>query len=185
MLIVGSRVFERLAKLSGLSKLGLVAGGYLAALALAALALVAHVMATSGPDRDASSGMHALGDALVFIVAFALASVVPSGLALHFLRASTWAWPVFSGLGLTVAATGLVAIASLHAPQLQATFGSALAIPRIFVAPLFVALFTFVGLFSPRQASRRGLYAAAAVECCTATYGFVRWLLPLLLPEGR
>ncbi len=112
--------------------------------------------------------MHAFGDASVFIVAFAAGSVVPTGLVLHFLRTCPRASAVYSGAGLAVAVTGLLAVASLHAPGLQATSGPVLAIPRVFVAPLFAAPFTLVGVSSPGRASRRGLYAAAAIECFTA-----------------
>src|SRR6267142_196801 len=63
-------------------KVGVVAVGYLAALLVASAAVAIRLAHTSGPDAQASSGMYAFGDALLFVVVFGVAALVPSGAAL-------------------------------------------------------------------------------------------------------
>src|SRR4030095_1207550 len=93
------------------SKLSLVAGGYLLAVLVAIAAVFLRVALTSDPNAQASSGMYAFGDSLLFIAVFSVAAVPPTGAALYFLRPYRAFWNVFSWLGVTVAVTGIVAAA--------------------------------------------------------------------------
>jgi hypothetical protein len=68
------------------AKAGLVTLGFIAAFAIAWLVVGIYVAATSGPDRQSSSGMYAFGDSLLFLGAFGLAAVPATGAALFFLR---------------------------------------------------------------------------------------------------
>lgn len=174
-------VQARLDRLSYAARVGLVAGGYLAALVAATLALLAYVQVTNGPDRDASSGMYAFADALLFLLVWAAGSVAPTTLMLYFLRRSIVPWRVFGSLGLAASVTGLLAV--LHIAQTHAEVGawSMLAVPRVLLAPLLLGLFVLVGVFSPGRGSRTSLFAAAAIECVTSFYGFVHWFVPALL----
>ena len=177
-------VLARLSNLSGLAKVRVVVGGYVVALALATLALTVYVSITSSPDRDASSGMYAFADGLLFLFAFAVASLAPTGLALHSLRAFTAPWWVFSSVGLAISITGLLAVASIAEPDTASGAWSTLAVQRIFLAPLLAGLFALIGLFSPTRTYRAWFFAFAGLESITGIYGFVHWFLPLLLPRG-
>ena len=92
----GSAIASRLDRLSRPAKVGVVVVGYVAALALAIGAVAVHVALTSGPDRDASSGMHAFGDASLFVVAFGAAAAIPTAVALHLLRSHRGFWRLLS-----------------------------------------------------------------------------------------
>lgn len=178
-------MLTRLDDLPGIVRVGLIVGGYVAALVLAVLVLVAYVSLTSGPDRDASSGMYAFADGLLFLLAFALAALAPTALALYFLRAFATPWRLFSVAAVAMALTGLLAVASIVRAPAAVDPWSALAVPRIFLAPLLAGLFALVGLFSPSRRHRGWLFAAAGLEAITSAYGFAHWFLPLLLPAGR
>jgi hypothetical protein len=90
-------------------KVGVVAGGYMAALIVASAAVGIRLASTSGPDAQASSGMYAFGDALLFVAVFGVAALVPTGAALFFLRPYRHFWTVLSAFGLGIAVTGLAA----------------------------------------------------------------------------
>lgn len=63
-------------------KSGVVAVGYIAAFLIASAAVGVRLANTSGPDAQASSGMYAFGDALLFVAVFGVAALVPTGAAL-------------------------------------------------------------------------------------------------------
>jgi hypothetical protein len=68
-----------------LARVGLVIGGFLVAFAVAAAAVSVRVALTSGPDAQASAGMHGFGDALLFLAVFGTVALVPAGLTLYWL----------------------------------------------------------------------------------------------------
>src|SRR2546427_2875631 len=90
-------------------KVGVVAIGYIAACLVASASVGIRLANTSGPAAQASSGMYAFGDALLFVAVFGVAALVPTGAALIFLRAYRPFWTVLSAFGLGVAVTGLTA----------------------------------------------------------------------------
>ena len=71
--------------MSRLAKLGLVIGGYVAACLIASGVVYVWVLFTQGPIAQASSGMYAFGDLLLFIVIFGVLALIPTGLAVYFL----------------------------------------------------------------------------------------------------
>jgi hypothetical protein len=68
--------------MKALAKIGVVLAGYVAAVLAASAAVAVRVAHTSGPDAQASAGMYAFGDGLVFIAVFSAVAVFPTGLAL-------------------------------------------------------------------------------------------------------
>ena len=175
---------RRLDGLSGIGKAGLVISGYIAAFILAVLIVLVHVNQTSGPDRDASSGMHAFGDGLLFVFSFGVVSALPTSLALYFLRRYPPFWLFLTLSAVTISTTGLAAAVTIAYPKIGAVSGiwADLSILRIFVAPLFAGLFMLCGLFVPHGNKRRWFIAAVSMESAVSGYGFVRWLLPLFFP---
>ena len=68
-----------------LTKLGLVFGGYVAACLVAGGAVYVYQLITQGAASQASAGMYAFGDLILFIGVFGLLALFPTGLALYFL----------------------------------------------------------------------------------------------------
>lgn len=161
----------------------MVAGGYVAAFAIASAVVAVRIANTSGPDAQASSGMYAAGDALLFAAVFGVCALLPTGAALFFLRPYRRFWSVLSALGLAVAVTGVTA-AILFAVGRHAT-GSSLAawaafsVLRILVAPLLALTFLVCTIFSPYRSPRIALLAATVMEGVVTAYGGTVWFVPL------
>jgi len=62
------------------AKLGIVAAGYVVALAIAALVTSVYVASTSGPDRQTYGGMYAFGDSVLFLGVFGVAAIPATAL---------------------------------------------------------------------------------------------------------
>ena len=80
------------------TKVAVVLIGYALAVVAAVIAGYAYEAAVNKPGADTSGGMYAFGSAM--------AALVPTGLALWFIRTSEPAWRVLSRLGLAFAITG-------------------------------------------------------------------------------
>jgi hypothetical protein len=125
-------------------------------------------------DRQASSGIYAFGDSLLFLAVFGLAAVIPTGAALYFLRPYRTFWVTISVLTLAIAATGLAAALDFTIPPstsgLSVSVWSALAPLRLLVAPLFALAFLLSTLFAPRGSVRIPLFAATVIETAAFAY---------------
>lgn len=69
-------------------RIGVVAAGYVAAFLLAYTAVLMRAARTSGAAAQASSGMHAIGDLALFVAVFSAAALVPTILAIVFLKSA-------------------------------------------------------------------------------------------------
>ena len=74
-----------MSKRNGLAKLGLVIGGYMAACLVAGGALYVYQRLTVGAASQASAGMSAFGDLILFLSVFGVLALLPTGLAVYFL----------------------------------------------------------------------------------------------------
>lgn len=167
------------------AKVGLVAAGYIAALVIASAAVAIRVWNTNGPDTQAASGMYAFGDSVLFGAVFGIVGLVPSGIALFFLRPCKRFWTVLSATGLAVALTGLIAVVLFvvgrnAAPSSLAT-SAALSVLRLLMAPILALTFFVCALLSPCRSARFALVAASLVETAVTAYILFVWFLPLLL----
>jgi len=152
-------------------KAGIVIGGYAAAFLLAAGAFALRLLMTAdSPGARASSGMSAFGDSVVFVFAFGVAALAPTGLALYFLRPVRRFWTVSSIGALVLAASGVAASALFWSTRLplpaKSLFGLAEAwsLERMIVAPLFAAAFLVGAGFAPAAGPRRAFALAALCE---------------------
>ena len=66
-------------------KIAIVAGGYLLAFILASAAVALHAALSSESGAQASGGMSAFGDLILFLTVFGAVGLVPTGAALFFL----------------------------------------------------------------------------------------------------
>ena len=158
-----------------LAKFGLVVAGYVLAIAVAAAAVACHLIATGGSAAQASSGMNAFGDGLLFLAVFGVAAIPPTGAALFFLRPWHAFWRGFSVVALVFALTSLAAFIEVIIDSRSMVGG--LAFFRILVAPLFTLAFLLSGFFAPNRASRIALLVATAIEAA----GFACWVGTCLL----
>ena len=164
------------------AKFGLVVAGYVAAFLVAATGVAINVAWTAGPDRQASSGMAAFGDSLLFLALFGLAAVLPTAAGLFFLRPYHLFWQVLAIAAVVIAATGLaslgVSVAARAAPAGPIIHSwSAFAVLRILVAPMIALAFLVSGVFAPRRPARIALLAATVSEAIV----FASWLI--LIPR--
>lgn len=162
-----------------------IAGGYGAAFLLASAAVAIRLAATSGPEAQASSGMYAFGDAVLFVVVFGVLALLPTAAALFFLRPHRRFWTVLAPAALALAATGLAAVllfaAGRHATASALATWAAFSVLRILVAPLLVLATLLCAVLSPYRAPRRALLVASATEAAVSAYGGLVWFVPLLL----
>jgi len=169
-----------LSRLSFGAKVGIVAGGYVAAFAIASLVLRVYVAATSGPDRQTYGGMFAFGDSLLFLAMLGLAALPATALGLFVLRWRPGFWRVLSGAAQTVASTALVALLLTVAPwrgEARTTLGimTGLAPLRILAAPLLALVSLLGAAFAPTRSARVGLLGASAIEIVAFVCGVLGW----------
>ena len=170
--------------MNAFARTGLVAAGYAGAFLLASAATAVRMAMTSGPEAQASSGMYAFGDSVVFVAVFGLAALLPTAVGLYFLRPYRMFWQALGVLALFVAATGVSAVALFElerqfpGPSVLVIMG-AVSVLRILVAPLIAITFMVCGLLSPHRMPRLMLLGAAAAEALVACYGVIVWFVPL------
>jgi hypothetical protein len=167
-----------------LVKCGTVLAGYALALLLAGVAVEIRFLHTQGSDAQASAGMYAFGDALLFIAVFSAAAVIPTGVALYFLRPCRWFWTALPLAALAIALSGVlgallcVATARLPIPrQSPLQYWAALSVLRTLAAPLLAAVFVLSALIAPSPAARWTLAAAALSESAVAVYALLQWFV--------
>ena len=154
-----------------IAKAGLVAIGYVAAVAAAWLVLHIYIAATSGADRQTYDGMYAFGDSLLFLGALGLAAVPATAAALYFLRPRPAFWATLSVVSLVIAGTGVLA-AGVYSSAPVVTL-------RIFVAPLLAMFFLLAGLLAPNRRARIALIAATTIEAVAFAYVVLGWVYAL------
>jgi hypothetical protein len=147
----------------------LVAAGYLMALVIAGVVVGIYAAATNGSDRQASSGMVAFGDSILFLTIFAVTAIPATGAALFFLRPYPLFWRIFVAGALAITMTGVAVFVDFLASQNAATGSflgawSMLSSVRILLAPLFALVFFLCVLFAPTRSTRMGFFGAAAIE---------------------
>jgi hypothetical protein len=165
------------------SKVTLAVAGYGVALVIAAVVVSISVAATNGPDRQASSGMFAFGDSILFLGVFAFAAIPAIGAALYFLRPSPTVWRIISVGALAVATTGVAALAT-YLVRSNVTLGSNIAkwselSPlRILLAPLLAIAFILSALFAPTRTARTALLFAGVIEMVVFIWVALTWFHP-------
>jgi len=173
-----------------LAKAGIVAAGYAAALVLACGVTYLRIESyENNPDAQASSGMYAFGDALLFVFTFGVAALPPTGLALYFLRPVQRFWNVIAVGALVFASTGVVAALVHWAERLLPQWASlltwwpAFAVLRMIIAPLVTAALIVCAMFAPEQRPRRLLIIAAICEGAAAAPWFLSMMMIFLAPR--
>ena len=160
---------------SSFARAGWVLAGYALALLLAGAVVAGNSLLFGNSKDQASSGMTAFGDVLLFLAVFAAASTLPTCLALFFMRSHRAFWPALAALALAFSVTGTVAFLAWFMNPLS--LAASLGFMRILLAPLAALFFLLGGLFAPRRGPKASLFSAAAVEVMV----FGGWLVTCLL----
>jgi len=160
-------------------KIGLVVAGYAIALVIASVVVAVQAVFMSSVDRQASSGMSAFGDILLFLAVFGAAAIPATGVGLYFLRPHGPFWRAFSFIALAMAATGVAACVVIVAGRSTGTDSalrawSDLAVIRVLAAPFLALMSGLSFFFAPNRIARVALAVAAAIEA--ATFGLVALL---------
>ena len=151
------------------TKLGIVLGGYVGAVAVATLVTRVYIAATPTVDRQGAGGMSAFGDSFFFLIVLGAAAIPATGAALYFLRSYAGFWRALSVASLAIASTALAAFVVnvlSKLPGAGARMQSAVMISplRILIAPLLGFFFLLSALFAPPSPSRRWLATAGGIE---------------------
>ena len=157
-----------------LSKIGVVLGGYAGALFVTWGAFYVYVLMRKDVGSG-SGGMQAFGDSLLFIGVFCLLALIPTALALYFLRPFKKFWTVFSIASLALAATGpvfAVLMGRLHQSHAAAVVVGFFGLLKVLGSPLLSLGFVICAIIAPGGRSRWRLVGAAAIEFTVCAYAF-------------
>jgi hypothetical protein len=156
--------------MSKLFKLGLVLLGYV--LAFVAAYIISWLRERALQEMDPaqfSGGMQAFGDMLFFLGLFGALSLIPTAMALWFLRPFLKFWNFLSIAALYMASTAPVAVILFlltHSPMLPdwVKIISFISLMKIMATPFFAFGFLITAFISPPQPRRWALFTAAAIE---------------------
>ena len=146
------------------AKIAIVLGGYALAVAIGLAGEQAYELATPNVDRATYSGMSAFGDSLVFLGAFGLAALAPTGAALWFLRGWRPFWLALTALAAASTILAFVGIVPWVTRQPFTNAWLGLAPIRAIAAPLFALAAAIAALIAPSRGIRIALFAVAAGE---------------------
>jgi len=177
---------DRLCAIKTLAKIGVILAGYVIAFLAAWTAVYIRQLHTPDAWVQASAGMYAFGDSLLFVAVFGFIALFPTGLALYFLRFSQTFWAIFSSACLALAVTGPIAafvyvFASGRALPPSSTLPVFFSIMRILKSPLLAAAFLMSAFLAPVRLSKWLLLGAAAIECAVSAFVFVHFFAPYRL----
>ena len=158
-------------------KVVLVLAGYGLAVVASVLAVALFDRQFTPYDNQTMGGMIAGGEMMLGVAVFALASLLPTGLALWYLRRIRAFWSMFTGAGLVFAVLGLAAAAAVFGTtgtsgrlglmDLVALFGVA----QMLGSPLSIGAFILFAILAPAPDLRRRMLLAVAIEVLVAACG--------------
>lgn len=161
--------------MKGFTKAAAVVAGYVAAGIAASIAVYLQNLGSTDPDR-ASGAMYAFGDLLLWLAVFVVVGLVPTGMALFFLRGNRVLWRVLSTIAAVLAAgsiAALVLVWNVHTADPPWGPWASFAVLPLLVAPLLAGIFGVAGLIAPAGKPRVALAVAAAIEAMTGAAFFL------------
>jgi hypothetical protein len=166
-------------------KIGIVIAGYIFAVAGASAATYIQELSTRGTDAQASQGMFAFGQTMLFLLVFGGLALIPTVLAFYFLRSSVKFWNGFAVLCLAFSILGLIVVFAnammnanlLHISESSAAVVSLFGVLRAFGAPLLIVGFLVLAMIAPSRRPRIFLLASAGLEILGELYVLVSFLL--------
>jgi hypothetical protein len=165
---------------------GLVLAGYVLAAGASVVVVAIYDRRLSPADNQAMGGMIAGGEMMLGGGVFALASLVPTGLALWFLRGSQRFWSGFTVIGLGFAIAGLAAVLTTLVARGGMTEAPAVAllgflgIVQMLGAPIWIGGFLVFAALAPAGKLRKRMLVATTIEVVVAGFALVHFLGPSL-----
>lgn len=158
-----------------------IATGYLLAAILATAGVwLYHSLATLDP-AEASGGMAAFGDLVLFMALFSLAALLPTAKILRLLRGSQAFWTGWSSLSLLVTATGVFMSALILAPGLVRAGAfptlDMLAPLRVLIAAPLAMIFALSALVAPGVRAKWVFLICTGIELIGFTSVMLKWTL--------
>ena len=153
-----------------------ILAGYSAALMAACVAVHIRQLNTQGPDAQASAGMYAFGDGMLFVEVFGGLALLPTGLGLYYLRPVRIFWTFLAVAAMPLAATGpvsavVVALASkVPDPPSFWQVGTAFGVLRMLGSPLLAASFLLGGCLAPTRFPRWTFLGTTLIEAGVSAY---------------
>jgi len=169
--------------MSRLAKVGLVIGGYVAAIVAGVVAAGLYNARVATLPYDTSGGMYAAGESMYSLAAFLVVALVPTLLGLWFLRGHERFWNAVAVASLAFAAAGLLAVLTPLVFRNATTnttllLVELLALSQLLGMPLWFLAIALFALLAPSRKTRRKLVAAAAVELVIGVCALVHWFVP-------
>jgi hypothetical protein len=165
------------------AKVALVLGGYVLAVVAGVVASYLYNARVSALPYDTSGGMYAGGELLFSTAVFLAVALVPTLLALWFLRGQRRLWWAISLGSLGFAVAGLIAVL---APLLERGAPSSpamvlvglLGLAQLLGMPLWTAAFVLFAVIAPPGPARRLLLVAVGVELVIGVCALIHWFVP-------
>ena len=161
-------------------KLGVVLGGYALAFLVSFAAVAVYDRRFTPADNQQMGGMIAGGEMIYGAGLFVLVALVPTGLALWFVRRHRPSWSVLTLGCLAFAITGLAAVfstlASRGTPAPQLVLLDLFGLVQMLGSPLWIAAFGLFALLAPARDLRIRMLAAVAIEIVIAGCAFVHFV---------
>ena len=165
------------------AKVALVCAGYVLAFVAAGVASLVYNARVSALPYDTSGGMYAGGELLFSMAVFLGVALVPTLLALWFLRGQRRLWWAISLGSLGFAAAGLLAVLAPvlehGAPRNPAmVLVDLLGLAQLLGVPLWTGAFVLFAVIAPTGPARRLLLVAVGVELVIGVCALIHWFVP-------
>jgi len=165
-------------------RLGIVLAGYALAMIVSGVVVALFDWRFTPADNQAMGGMIAGGEMMLGVAVFAVLSLVPTALALYFLRHQRALGSAFSTAGLAFSLIGLVAVLAPVATGWTAPRAPWLALvelvglAQMLGAPITIAGFALFAALAPSGGPRRRWVAATVIEVVIGACGVVHFRMP-------
>ena len=156
-------------------KVAIVLGGYVLAVVLAVVTVMAY-RRFSSPEAQASQGMAAFSESILFLGVLGGVGAFPTAATLYFARPYPRIWTALSRTVLVVAISGILCAAILAFDRSNDLL-LAFALMRLLPSPLLFIGLVVAALFTPDRPSRRLMFIGAAMEGATAAYTILHFVL--------
>lgn len=164
-------------------KAGIVTLGYVLAFGAGGVASHLYNVQMAAKPYDTSGGMYAAGEAMTGLSVFLVAALVPTLLALWFLRGNTMMWQgiavaslAFAGVGLIAVLRPLVVQGPLESPTVMVL--ELVRLTQLLGVPLWTGAFILFALLAPARPARRLLRTAIGLELVIGVCAALHWFVP-------
>lgn len=164
-------------------KVLIVCAGYALAVLAGVAASTLYNFRVSKLPYDTSGGMYAFGDLLQTTAAFLGVALIPTALALWYLRTSWRLWHVIAVCSLGFAIAGLIAVlmplmAGPDSRHPVVALIGLFSLTQLLGMPLWTAAFALFAAIAPTRPARRLLIAAVGLELVVGVCAAIHWFVP-------